>query len=111
MFAYIPQRHVLVKSSGYCEYTLPELKQFLAISPASSTLNQSNIFYIDENPDADETMMLVAKKNSLINEQQTDFQDVYVVLVGDGKTYEHLVNIKCLNGSELEYSLVIGTHC
>lgn len=55
--------------------------------------------------------MLVAKKNSLMNEQQTDFQDGYVVLVGDGKTYEHLVNIKCLNGSELEYSLVIGTHC
>ena len=49
---------------------------------------------VDENPDSDETMMLVAEK--LLTELQSDVQHGYVVLVGDGKTYEHLVNIKRL---------------
>ena len=83
---------MLGKSTKYCENTLKELKQFLAVSAANSTPNQSNIYYIDENPDSDETMMLVAEK--LLTELQSDFQHGYVVLVGDGKTYEHLVNIK-----------------
>ena len=48
--------------------------------------------------------MLVAEK--LLTELQSDFQHGYVVLVGDGKTYEHLVNIKRLYGSELEKLLI-----
>ena len=86
---------MLGKSTKYCENTLKELKQFLAVSAANSTPNQSNIYYmdlVDENPDSDETMMLVAEK--LLTELESDFQHGYVVLVGDGKTYEHLVNIK-----------------
>ena len=98
---------MLGKSTKYCENTLKELKQFLAVSAANSTPNQSNIYYmdlVDENPDSDETMMLVAEK--LLTELQSDFQHGYVVLVGDGKTYEHLVNIKRQYGSELEKLLI-----
>ena len=107
VFSYIAQEHFLLKSSEYCGNTLKELKQFLTISSTNSTLNQSNIFYmdlVDENPNSDETMMLVAEK--LLKDLQTDFQGGYVVLVGDGKTYEHIVNIKRLYGSELEKLLI-----
>ena len=107
MFAYLAQKHALGRSSQYCDNNIKQLKQFLALNTAGSSPNQSNIYYmdlLDENPDSDETMLLVAEK--LLNELQSDYQDGYIVLVGDGKTYEHLMNIKRLYGSELEKLLI-----
>jgi len=55
-------------------------------------IEQSNIHYmelVDENPDSDATMMSIAEQ--LLEELK--YQE-YVILVGDGKTYEHLMNIK-----------------
>ena len=54
----------------------------------------STVYYMEllnENPDCDETMSLVAE--DLLNKFDS-IQDGWVVLVGDGKTYKHLMNIK-----------------
>ena len=47
---------------------------------------------VDENLDSDKTMLEVAK--DLLDKFTTETQQEWVVLVGDGKTYEHLMNIK-----------------
>jgi len=39
----------------------------------------------------------------IFDELQTKHQNGYLIIVGDGKTYEHLKNIKCHYGSELGY--------
>ena len=51
---------------------------------------------MDENPDSDEAMIFIAEQ--LLEELKCQ---EYVILVGDGKTYEHLMNIKRLYGPEL----------
>ena len=47
---------------------------------------------VDENPDCDETMAQITE--DLLNRFSTGTQQGWVVLVGDGKTYEHLMNVK-----------------
>ena len=47
---------------------------------------------VNKNPDSDETMCIVAE--DLLEKFNTKEQDGWVVLVGDGKTYQHLMNIK-----------------
>ena len=58
---------------------------------------------VDENPDSDEAMIFIAEQ--LLEELKCQ---EYVILLGDGKTYEHLMNIKRLYGPELSFFLVIG---
>ena len=52
-----------------------------------------------KHPDSADTMRHVAE--ILLQNCSSVYQNGYVVLVGDGKTYEHLMKIKCLYGSEL----------
>jgi len=56
---------------------------------------------VDENADSDETMMLITEK--IFDELQTKHRNGYLIIVGDGKTYENLKNIKRHYGSELGY--------
>jgi len=56
----------------------------------------SQIYYmelVNKNPDSDETMALIAE-DLLNNFFNVEGQDGWVVLVGDGKTFQHLMNIK-----------------
>lgn len=60
----------------------------------SATYEQSNVFYmdmLDENADSEDTMFQVAQ--SLLEDLTPD-QNQHVVLVGDGKTYDHLLKLK-----------------
>ena len=59
---------------------------------------------LDENADSDETMMLVTEK--LMDELKIKDQNSNLIVVGDGKTYEHLSNIKRHYRSELDRLLV-----
>ena len=66
---------------------------------------------LDENPDFNDTMRHLSE--FLLEQVSSDHQGKYIVLVGDRKTYHHLMKIKFLYGSELQkllIFLVIGTH-
>ena len=58
---------------------------------------------INENPDSDDTMCLVAE--NLLEMFETT-QDGWVVIVGDGKTYLHPWNIKQQYGKVFEKLLI-----
>ena len=47
---------------------------------------------VNESPDSDETMALVAEE--LLDKFGENEQDGWVMLKGDGKTHGHLMNIK-----------------
>ena len=55
---------------------------------------------VDENPDCDETMAQIAE--DLLDRLSSGTQQGWVVLVGDGKTYEHLMNVKRQYGHTLK---------
>ena len=55
----------------------------------------SNIYYmelVDENPDSTDTMRYVAEL--LLSAASCESQAGYVILVGDRKTYQHLIEVK-----------------
>ena len=104
------QKQALRKSDTYKSQILKEFRDFLPLINSKSQhhsetgYHRSNIHYmelVDEHPDSDETMMHIAEQ--LLEELK---YHEYVILVGDGKTYEHLMNIKRLYGSELEKLLI-----
>lgn len=67
---------------------------------------ESNIYYmelVDEQPHSADTMKHVSE---LLLSTFTGHQNGYMILVGDGKTYEHLMEIKQLYGSSLQKLLI-----
>ena len=62
---------------------------------------------MDENADSDETLMLVTEKLMYELKKIKD-RNSYLIVVGDGKTYEHLNNIKCHYELELDRLLVFS---
>ena len=85
---------------------LQEFKDLYAYSTQGSTC-KSNIYYmelIDENPDSTETMRQVAEL--LLGSLNSDYQEDYVILIGDGKTYQHLMELKTIYGILLEKLLI-----
>ena len=76
------------------EATLSELRVFLDDQSDCSVTHSSTVHYmelVDENPDCMETMSLVAED---LLAKFDAVQDGWVILVGDGKSYRHLMNIK-----------------
>lgn len=59
---------------------------------------------MDENPDSSETMRYVSEM--LLHIYDTSEQSGFVLLTGDGKTYEHLMEVKKLYGKALEKLLI-----
>ena len=82
------------------------LNQFLP-KPNETETEPATIYYmelLDENPDTDEAMLQVAEL--LIEAFTSNDHQKHVILVGDGKTYQHLMNIKCQYGDTLEQLLI-----
>ena len=86
---------------------LKPLREFLLPTPAQLANHDSSIIYymelLDENADCEETMARVAE---IVLEKVNLSTQKWVVLVGDGKTYEHLLRVKRLYGSEFQNLLI-----
>ena len=95
MYMFIKQKLSTDLSNG----VLHEFKDLYSYS-TQGTINKSIIYYmelVDENPDSADTMRCVS--DLLLHTAVSKYQDDYVVLVGDGKTYQHLMQIKQTYGS------------
>ena len=91
----------LQKYPEYSQKTLKPLWEFLTSDNQNNT-SQSNIYYmglVDKNGDSGETIILITEK------MQAKHQNGHLI-VQDGKTYEHLKNIKHHYGSELDRLLI-----
>ena len=116
MFIYLTHKSTITSHDN----TLKEMNEFLYSMQGSESPRVSHIHYMEllnENADSQETMLHIS--DYLLSElhYQYQYQDGWVLLVGDGKTYEHLHNIKNLYGEDLEKLLGIGislkifSHC
>ena len=99
LFSYILQKYVFHHYTNSdvvpTNATFSEIRMFLDDHSDYSQLQHSSTVYymelVNENPDCTETMSLVAE-DLLVKFDEV--QDGWVVLVGDGKSYKHLMNIK-----------------
>ena len=100
LFSSMMSTYSLSRSSAN-ESTMKEFKEIFAVSSCEmEDLLPSAIYYMDENPDNKETMRHLSEL--LVENASSPCQDNFVILVGDGKTYEHLMHIKHLCGAELD---------
>ena len=93
LFSYVALKYVAHHCQDF-NCTLSDMRCFLR-NDDSVKIRPSQIYYmelVNENPDGDETMCIVAE--DLLEKFNTKEQDEWVMLVGDGKTYQHLMNIK-----------------
>ena len=59
---------------------------------------------VNENPDSNETMTLISE--DIIDKLGSTVQNGWIVIMGDGKTYQHLSNIKQLYTSAFQKLLI-----
>ena len=104
-FTYFVQK--FAQKNAELDGILKPLRKF--IPPTIAQLadhNPSVIYYmdlLDENADSEETMAEVAE---MVNSQITSECQKWVLLVGDGKTYDHLIKVKRLYGTALKSVLI-----
>ena len=98
LFAYLLQKYVfhhhIHTDAVATNATLSEFRAFLDDQSDCGLQLSSTVYYmelINENPDCTETMSLVAED---LLAKFDEAQDGWVILVGDGKSYRHLMNIK-----------------
>ena len=105
MYSYMFAKQVMPRTTSDSTFTEFEFKQLYAIS--CDKISPSTIYYmelVDEHPDSSETMRYVSEL--LLNTYNTPNQSGYVLLTGDGKTYEHLMEVKRLYGDALDKLLI-----
>ena len=103
MFIYLTHKSTFTSNDN----TLKEMNEFLYLMQGSESPRVSHIHYMEllnENADSQETVLHIS--DYLLSELHSQYQDGWVLLVGDGKTYEHLRNIKNLYGEDLEKLLI-----
>jgi len=106
LFSYIVLKYVVHHSTEFKGTILSEMRCPLDDNK-NAEIQPSKIHYmelINEHPDNGETMCLVAE--DLLEKFDTEEQQGWVVLVGDGKTYQHLMNIKQQYGTALEKLII-----
>ena len=107
LFAYIVQKYTAQHSPENTNGILNDVRQFLEQS-ITHEQKPSLIHYmelVDENPDCDETMAQIGE--DLLERFSTGAQQGWVVLVVDGKTYEHLMNVKRQYSHTLKKLLIL----
>ena len=109
MFMYVLQAYLLHQQcEDNAKESLSDMRHFInEKQPDAVDLQISKIHYmelVNENPDSNDTMALVAEE--LLDRFTDDVQDGWVVLVGDGKTYQHLMAIKRMYGDTLKRLLI-----
>ena len=105
LFSYNAQKYVAQEFTD--KMVINDVRQFFNLPNEDENCRTSKIYYmelVDENPDSDETMLEVAE--DLLDKFTTETQQGWVVLVGDGKTYKHLMNIKRHYGQALQKLLI-----
>ena len=108
IFSYILQKHILHhQAHPYPANTsLSEFRLFLEDNNKCAQQYPSTVYYMEllnENPDCAETMSLVVEN---LLSKFDNVQDGWVVLVGDGKIYKHLINIKKQYSTALQKLLI-----
>ena len=106
LLSYILQKYTADHYSETGGVILSEVRQFLGGENCNMPQQPSTIHYlelVDEAPDSSETMSLIAEQ---LLEKFGDIQNGWVVLVGDGKTYKHLMNIKKQYSTALQKLLI-----
>lgn len=105
VFSYITEKHF---SNISTENSMKGMIEFLhPLSPPAIELAKSNIHYmemINENPDSQETMLHVS--DYILAELNSSYQGGWVLLVGDGKTFEHLQAVKKLYEDDMKKLLI-----
>ena len=104
IFTYIMLKYTNHYHIDYTNYVLSDMRQFFD-NEDDEKVQPSKVYYmelINENPDSDDTMCLVAE--DLLEKFKQ--HNGWVVLVGDGKTYQHLQNIKRQYGKAFENLIV-----
>ena len=109
IFSYNLQKHMAHRCSeiGSERSVLSDVQHFLDHDDTCDEQQTSQVYFMalaDQNPDSDVTMSLIAEE--LLDKFGSETQDGWVVLVGDGKTYEHLMNIKRQYGTAVQKLLV-----
>ena len=103
--SYAFQKYVIHNEEQLKDKVLMNFRQFL---DDDADKQQSNVYYmelVDENPDSEETMAQIAE--DLIDKFGNGSQQGWVMLVGDGKTYKHLMTIKNQYGTALQKLLIL----
>ena len=93
MFIYLTHKSTITSNDN----TLKEMNEFLYSMQGSESPRVSHIHYMEllnENADSQETMLHIS--DYLLSELHSQYQDGWVLSVGNGKTYEHLRNINTL---------------
>ena len=107
-FSYILQKHILHHHANLypANKSLSEFRLFMEDNNKCGQSQPSTVYYMEllnENPDCTETMSLVAED---LLSKFDGVQDGWVLLVGDGKTYKHLMSIKKQYNTALQKLLV-----
>ena len=87
LFNYMLMKHSFKEETSCLSDMRKFFKQY---SPTQASIHYLEM--INENPDSEETMLHVSEE--LLDLFSNGAQQDWVVVVGDGKTYEHLSNIK-----------------
>ena len=85
-------------------FILPGLKTFFSIPEESTEKSQfTSLAILDESADSKETVLKVV--NILHEKFQVGICTDFVLIVGDGKSYDHLIKLKSEYGSNLDWVL------